>query len=448
MKYLIGVFAVLGSLLFSISPSIGEDWSQWLGSDRSGVWRETGILEKFPPGGPDILWRTPIGSGYAGPAVAAGKVYVTDRRLAVGVEKSANPFERGEVPGTETVICLDEASGEVIWKHSYECNYTVSYAAGPRATPTVDGDRVYTLGAEGDLICLGATDGKVQWQLNLGDYLGVETPVWGYAAAPLVYGDLLICLGGRKGSVAIAFDKASGKEAWRALSAREPGYCPPTLIQHGGKDQVIIWHPEAVNSLNPATGEVYWTIPWPLRSGLSIPTPRLDGDRLFLTAFYNGSTMLKLKPDLSMPDLLWQSENVSEKRTTHLNSIMPTPILRDNLIFGVCSYGEFRCLDQQSGERNWTSMEPSTGDGRKLRWFNIFITPNQDRYFLFNEEGNLLIAELSRDGYREIDRAHLIEPDGRDMRQRPIVWSHPAYANGCAVIRNDSEVIRVDLRKK
>lgn len=435
------------AILFTIGNLAAEDWSQWLGNDRSGIWKETGIIEKFPEGGPKVLWRTNIGAGYAGPAVADGKVYVLDRHLAPNAANAENPFQRNYVPGTENVICLNSSDGKVLWKHGYESNYTVSYAAGPRTTPTVEDTRVYTLGAEGQLFCIDNSDGKVLWEKNLGTYLNVKTPVWGYAASPLIYKDLLICLGGGRGSVAIAFDKHSGDEIWRSLSAKEPGYCPPTLINHGGKDQLIIWHPESINALEPDSGKVIWTLPWQIRSGLSIPTPQLDGDHLFFTAFYNGSTMLKLKADHSRPDIMWQTEHVSEKRTTHLNSIMPTPVLRNGVIFGTCSYGEFRCLDQKTGERLWESMAPSTGSGRKLRWFNNFMTPNGDRDFLFSERGDLVIAKIDRAGYREIDRVHLIEPNGDDMRQRSIVWSHPAYAQGCAFIRNDSEIICVDLKK-
>ena len=440
------IFAAL-PVLFGIVLQ-AEDWPQWLGQDRDGVWRETGIFQKFPEDGPEILWRTPMGAGYAGPSVSGGKVFVMDRHVAKDASKSANPFQRGRIPGTERVVCLDEESGRILWKYEYACDYTVSYAAGPRVTPTVDGDRVFSLGAEGDLLCLKAGDGTKIWGRSLGDDLQVKTPVWGYAGAPLVYRNLLICLAGGNGSTAIAFEKETGREAWRALTSKEPGYCPPTLINHGGVDQVILWHPDSINSLDPLTGNVYWTIPWKLRSGLSIPTPKLDGDHLFFTSFYNGSTMLKLDPKQSEPEILWQTQNVSEKRTTHLNSIMPTPVLKDGLIFGTCSYGEFRCLDQATGKRIWESMEASTGSGRKLRWFNIFLTPVEDRYFLFNEKGDLIIAKLDRSGYRELDRVHLIDPDGSDMRQRPIVWSHPAYANGSVLIRNDSEIIRASLKAR
>ena len=440
--------AILSFFLPYVSVTFADDWPQWLGPKRDGVWRETGILDKFPEGGPKIIWRTKIGAGYAGPAVSQGKVFVADRHLATGAAKAQNPFQRGEIPGTESIVCLDEKTGKLVWKHQYDCAYTVSYAAGPRATPTVSGGIVYALGAEGHLFSLEADTGKVNWETKFGDYTGAKTPMWGWAGAPLVYGDLLICLAGGDGAVALALDQSTGEERWRALSAKEPGYCPPTLIQHGGKDQVIIWHPEAINSLNPVTGEVYWTIPWKLRSGLSIATPQIEGDILFFTSFYNGSAALRLKPDQSRPEVIWQTQHVSEKRTTHLHAIMPTPVLRDGLIFGTCSYGEFRCLDLATGDRIWESMEPSTKSDRKLRWFNQFTTPIGDRYILFNERGELIIAELSREGYRELDRAKVIEPDSSDMRQRSIVWTHPAYTNGCAVIRNDSEVIRVLLREE
>jgi len=421
-----------------------DDWPQWLGPKRDGIWKEEGIIEKFPQGGPKVLWRAKIGSGYAGPAVSNGRVFLMDRVLSAGAKAGGRPGKRGVIPGKERVSCLNESDGKLIWQHEYDSEYTVSYPAGPRATPTVDGDRVYTLGAEGNLFCLSAKDGSVQWQKDFKKEYGVKTPVWGFAAAPLVYRDMVICLVRGDGSTVIAYNKKTGMEVWRALSAKEPGYCPPTLIEHGGKEQLVIWHPEAMNSLDPTTGKIFWSIPWKLRSGLSIPTPRLHGDYLFFTAFYNGSTMLKLKSNQSAPEVIWQTEKESEKRTTHLNSIISTPYLVGNHIYGVCSYGEFRCLEQETGKRVWESFEP----GRKARWSNVFLTPNKDRWFLFNESGDLIIAKLSPEGYEEIDRAHIIEANGSDLRQRSIVWTHPAYANGNCYVRNDSEIICISLKKE
>lgn len=144
----------VGLLLAMMVPAVrGDDWPQWLGPKRDGVWREKGILDKFPPGGPKVLWRTPVGGGYAGPAVADGKVYLMDRQLARGVKNPDNQFSKPRLEGSERVLCLDAANGKQIWKHEYPCLYRISYPTGPRTTPVVAGGKVYTLGAMGDLFC-------------------------------------------------------------------------------------------------------------------------------------------------------------------------------------------------------------------------------------------------------------------------------------------------------
>ena len=431
-----GVIAVV----LAIAIVRADDWPQWLGPQRDGVWRETGIVEKFPADGPRVRWRTPIGSGYTGPAVAQGRVLVMDRQLAPGANNPVNPFAQTTIPGNERVLCLDEADGKVLWKHGYECPYTLSYPAGPRATPTVHEGKVYTLGAEGNLFCLGAASGKVLWSRDFKKDFGAKTPVWGFAAHPLIDGKKLICLVGGEGSVAVALDKDSGKELWRALSAKEPGYCPPMIYEYNGKRELIIWHPEAVNALDPQTGQVYWSHKVDARSGLSIPTPRKSGDLLFITSFYNGSLMLRVDSDT--PSVVWQSKKVSEKETDGLHSIIPTPFIVDGYLYGVCSYGQFRCLKADTGDRLWESFEPTTG--KSERWGNAFITKNGDRYFLFNEKGDLIIARLTPQKYEEISRAHLLEPSNTDPG-RPVVWSHPAFANRCVYARNDKEIVCMSL---
>jgi outer membrane protein assembly factor BamB len=419
-----------------------DDWPQWLGPQRDGVWRETGLVEKFPADGPQVRWRTPVGSGYTGPAVAQGRVFVMDRQLAAGATNPGDPFAKTTIPGTERVLCLDAAGGKVLWKHEYECPYTVSYPAGPRATPTVVEGKVYTLGAEGNLFCLEAVSGKVLWSRDFKKDFGAKTPLWGFAAHPLIDGKKLVCLVGGEGSVAVALDKDSGEQLWRALSAKEPGYCPPMIYEFGGKRQLIIWHPEAVNALDPQTGKVYWTHKVEARSGLSIPTPRQAGDRLFITSFYNGSLMLRVDSDT--PSVDWQSTKVSEKDTDGLHSIMPTPFVVDGYVYGVCSYGQLRCLKADTGDRLWETFQPITG--KSERWGNAFITKNGDRYFLSNEKGDLIIARLTPEKYEEISRAHLLEPTNTDPG-RPVVWSHPAFANRCVYARNDKEIICVSLAR-
>ncbi|MFN4261497.1 MAG: PQQ-binding-like beta-propeller repeat protein [Gemmataceae bacterium] len=425
------------------------DWPQWLGPQRDGVWRETGILEKFPQGGPKVVWRTPIGGGYAGPAVANGKVFVTDRVLADGVTNPANPFARDVVTGKERILCLDEKTGKILWQHEYESKYQISYPAGPRATPVVAEGKVYTLGAMGDLLCLDANTGKVSWSKNfVRDYEAV-VPMWGFAGHPLLDGDRLICLvGGDKGSLVVAFHKDTGKELWRALSSAEVGYCPPMIFEVGKRRQLIIWEPGGVHGLNPETGQVYWSAPFRIKAALSIPTPRLDEkNRLFVTSFYNGSLMLQLDPNQTTAKELWRGKGRSERQTEDLHSIMVTPIIKDGHIYGVCSYGQLRCLEADTGNRLWESLQ-ATG-GRELRWGNAFIIPHGDRYFLFNEQGELIIAQLTPKGYEEIDRAAILEPTNfMAAGQRnggAVLWSHPAFANRCLFARNDKEIICVSL---
>ncbi len=221
---------------------------------------------------------------------------------------------------------------------------------------------------------------------------------------------------------------------------------PASIFDAGGKRQLIIWDPESVNSLNPETGAVYWSVPDKIKQGMSIPTARKLGDWLFLTCFYNGSLMLRLDEKQPAATTVWQSQRVSEKNTTELHSTMSTPFLEDGYIYGVCSYGQLRCLKADTGERIWETLAATTDDGKEMRWANAFIVKNGDHFFLFNEKGDLIIARLSPKGYEEISRAHLLEPTG-SASGRSVLWSHPAFADRCIFARNDNEIICVNLKQ-
>lgn len=442
-------------VLLGASRILADDWPQWLGPKRDGVWRENGIVEKFPASGLKQRWRVPIGGGYAGPAVAQGRVIVTDRQLGKGEVNPSNPFDKKTViRGVERVLCLDEKSGAVLWTREYSCPYQVSYAAGPRCTPVVAGDRVYTLGTMGDLYCFDLKDGKVIWSKKLPEVYQMSVPMWGFAGHPLIDGDRLICLVGGNGSVAVAFHKDTGKEIWKALSAEEPGYAPPMIYEFGGQRQLIIWHPESVNSLNPETGTVLWSHRFPprgsVRAGMTIPTPRKVDDLLFCTCFYDGSLVLRISKDGKQATEVWRKKGRSEKPadTEALHAVMATPFILNNHIYGVCSYGELRCLDLMTGERRWATRVP-TGN-KELRWANAFLIQHEEKFFLFNEHGELILAHLSPKGYQEISRAKILaatNPNAgiRGMDGRLVLWSHPAFANRCLFVRNDREIVCVSL---
>jgi outer membrane protein assembly factor BamB len=429
-----------------VTCAMADDWPQWLGPNRDSVWRETGIVEKFTDEGPPMRWKTAIGGGYAGPAVADGRVYVMDRQLAKGVSNPADPFQRGTIAGSERVICLNETDGKILWQHEYDCPYTISYPSGPRTTPLVRSGKVYTLGSEGNLLCLDAKTGKLVWERDFKKDYSIQTPMWGFAGNPLIDGRRLICLAGGEGSTVVALDKDSGKELWRALTAKEPGYSSPVIIEAGGKRQLILWDPESANSLDPETGKVYWSEPVKARSGMSIATPRKLADLLLFTSFYNGSLMMRL--DASKPEAtaIWRTEKASEKDTTQLNAVMSTPFLEDGYIYGVCSYGQLRCVKAATGERIWETFQATTS-GDPVRWANAFLVKQGRRFFLFNEQGDLIIAKLSPSGYEEISRAHLLAPTS-DAAGRSVLWSHPAYADQSIFVRNDNTIACFSLKAR
>lgn len=423
-----------------------DDWPQWLGPQRDAVWREAGIVEKFPEAGPKVRWRVPVNPGFSGPAVAGGRVFVTDRTVAKGAKvNEEDPFDRSVVAGTERVLCLDEATGKPIWQHAYDAAYGVSYNTGPRATPVVSGGKVFTLGTEGHLFCLDAKDGQVIWSCAFKKDFGVKTPLWGFAAHPLLDGDKLICLVGGNGTAAVAFHKDTGKELWRSLSAKDPGYCPPTIIEAAGRRQLIIWTPDALNALDPETGKPLWSVPSKIRQAVTIATPRQLGDLLFVTSFYNGSLMVKLDAQRPGAQVLWATQKISEKDTTHLNALMTTPFLEAGHLYGVCNHGQLRCLEAATGKRVWEDRALVT-KGEEHECANAFLVKNGNRFFLCAENGDLIIATLSPAGPKELSRTKLLAPT-LSYQGRDVVWSHPAFANGHVLARNDRELVSVDLRQ-
>ena len=429
------------------------DWPQWLGPGRDAVWQEDGILDAFPKEGPKLRWRAPLGGGYSGPAVAQGRVFVMDRIaelidpakakvLHEGPPPRNENFLRKFLPGQERLQCLDEVTGRVLWTQQWNCPYTTvaTYAIGPRATPTVDGDRVYALGAEGHLFCFAAKDGAIVWQKDFKKAYNLKIPEWGTAAHPLVDGDRLICVVGGAGTTCVAFDKRTGKELWRALTSRQPGYCPPVIHTLGGLRQLIIWHSDAVEALNPLTGKLYWSVPLRPTFGMSIGQPIAEGNRLFVMSFNNVSAAIDVAADGQSARLAWRGNT-----RRGVGGVHNTAFLTDGHLYACGNGGRFICARLTDGEWVWNTFAPSGGT-RPASWGNVFILRQADRYFLANDFGDLIIARLSPKGYEEISRARLIEPT-HQVGNRRLVWSHPAFANRSVYLRNDKEIRCYSLAK-
>ncbi|MSR52892.1 MAG: pyrrolo-quinoline quinone [Gemmataceae bacterium] len=433
MKRLLCLFLALGST----SLAVADDWPQWLGPKRDSIWRETGILDKFPDGGPKVLWRAKVSGGFTGPAVADGKVYVADYLTEGDVGKEV--YDRTNFTGKERVLCLNAKTGTLVWKYEYDCKYTVSYPIGPRCTPTVSGGKVYFLGTEGNLTCLDAAKGTLVWAKDFKKDYGAKTAIWGYASHPLVDGNKLICVVGGEGSCAVAFDKETGKELWKSLTAEEQGYCPPTIIEAGGTRQLLIWHATSLNSLDPETGKKHWSVLVQAAYKMSIMTPRKDGNLLYVAGEGANGVMMKLAADKPEATELWRG-----KKTNAIYPISMTPFVEDGHMYGVDQTGHLRCVKMDTGERLWESDVPF--DGKPANAGTAFIVKNGDRFFLFSENGALIIAKLSPKGYEEISRAKLLDKTTTAFG-RQVVWSHPAFADGCVFARNDQEIVCVSLKK-
>ena len=422
--------------LLSVADLQAEDWPQWMGPHRDNIWREDDVLRKFPDQGPNVVWRVPVAGGYAGPAVSEGRVYVVDYVTSDNVK--VDNFERKEYSGTERVMCLEEGTGKQLWKHEYPVNYKISYPAGPRCVPNIHEGKVYTLGAEGDLFCLDAKTGRELWSKNFPKDYQAKTPLWGFAAHPLIDGQKLICVVGGKDAHAVAFNKETGEELWRALQTTETGYVPPTIIEAGGVRQLILLHPRALTSLNPKTGKTYWSEPFEASNGAAIMTPVQSGDLLYAGSFSRKNLLVQLDPERPAAKTLWR-----DKSRAALSPVNVQPCLDGDTLYGFDQDGFLYGVELETGERLWRSGEPLNIE-RPSNSGSAFIVKNGDRFWMFSEHGELLITKLSPEGYEEIDRVKVIEPTNVAFG-RNVVWCPPAWANRRVYIRNDKECLCLDL---
>jgi outer membrane protein assembly factor BamB len=431
------VVATVAGTFFSNARTRADGWPQWMGPKRDNVWREEGIVDKFPAGGPKVLWRAPVAGGYAGVAVAEGKVFVTD--FVPGGELPGDNFERKTAAGTERVLCLDEATGKELWKYEIPVTYTISYPAGPRCTPTIDGDRVYTLGAEGNLLCLSVTDGRVIWAKDLKKDYDTKAALWGWAGHPLVDGNRLFVIAGTAKAHVVALDTLTGKELWRAGTAPEQGYSPPTIIEAGGVRQLVLMKPDGMYAVAPDTGAILWETPYNADNGSIIMAPVKVGEHVYVGGFQEKNLCVKLAADKPGVEVVWRN-----KAKHGISAVNVQPFVEGTMIYGFHEKGDLRGVEIPSGEVKWSSPGPF-GD-RAPPSATAFITRHENRFFLFAETGDLVIAKLSPAGYEEIDRAHLLDTT-QSAFGRGVVWCPPAYADRSVFIRNDKELIRVSLAK-
>ena len=430
--------------LTGMSTVFAGDWPQWLGDQRDGIWREAGVRQDLPQEGAKVLWRAPVNWGYGGPSVAKGRVYVADFVITKGTfdgkSQGGQPQE-----GRERILCFDAETGKEVWKHEYKVTYTVSYPGGPRVTPTVAEGRLYFQGTMGHFWCLDAQTGEVVWERNICAEYQCQPPRWGYSSHPLVHGDLVYAVAGGDDQVLLALDKKTGKENWKALSSEEAGYCSPRVVKHGGVEQLLFWYPEAVVSMNPTSGQIYWSEELKPIHGISRMAPRLYDNKLFISGPGKDVAVL-LELDQRKPGVreLWRGA-----RDIAVYPLNAPPQISGGVIYAVDSEtSALIAVSIENGERLWSTTAPSLApsDSKRARHGTAFLVYHElnNQFWIFGEMGDLILAELSAEGYKEIGRQHILEPTNTAWG-RQVVWSHPAFAYQCVFARNDNELIRVDL---
>jgi len=414
---------VLGFLLMA-RGAMAADWPQFRGPNRDGNWEETGILESFPREGLKIRWRHPVGGGFSSPVVARGRVFVSDVELV-----KPSPRER--------VHCFEEKTGKVLWVFGYKENYlewtfVPERGAGPTATPIVEHERIYVVGAYGHVHCLDVRKGTVIWEKHIGHEYQVEE--MSCRPSPLIEGSLLIVFTGAKpGASVMALDKQTGKEVWKALDDHVSN-SSPIVITSGGRRQLIVWSDNSLASLDPTNGHIYWQERMTTSNNDSVSTPVFQGNRLLVSGL-----MLELSWDPPAASFRWPEIRVASKR---LLSNTSTPVLQGEYIYSARTGGALVCLEAATGRELWSTNSVTT----QRNGASINITPQGGGFFLFTDEGNLIRAQLSSAGYREISRSHLIDPTW-PFNGAKFVYAPPAFANRHVFSRSETEVVCASLEK-
>ncbi|EDY17084.1 Pyrrolo-quinoline quinone [Chthoniobacter flavus Ellin428] len=402
-----------------------DDWPQWRGPQRDGVWREQGIMESFPSEGLKPLWQGEAGGGWSSPVIAAGRVFLHDSVLT-------------KPTAHERVRAFDAVNGKLLWTYAYDVDYPewafgADQNGGPTSTPTVAEGKVYTLGANGALACLAAATGEVLWKKDLAREYAVQS--FTTRASPLVDGDrLILYIGGKPGACLVALDRHTGREVWKALD--EPATnSSPIILTAAGRRQLIVWTASSISALDPVTGTTLWREPLTTTSYDCNATPVWRGERLLVSGL-----MLKLDDEKPGASVLWPENRAPLKRVLSNTS---TPLLTDAAVFSATNKGDLVCLDARTGQQLWRTDKVTDRQSGP----SIHLTPNDGAVFLFTNKGELIRARLSAAGYEEISRVKVIEPV-YPFGGRKVAWTPPAFANHCIFVRNERELICVSLAVK
>jgi len=400
---------------FSVRRAYANDWPQFLGPTRSGVYAGNDMAAQWPKEGPPTLWKRQVGQGFSGPAVASGKLILFHR-----------------VSDKETIDCFNATTGKTIWSYDYPTKYRDDFGfdEGPRATPQIADGLVYSYGAEGILSCLDFASGTNVWRVNVANQFHASKGFFGIACSPLVEGNaVLLGVGGADGNGILAFDKSTGKVLWKTLDD-EASYSSPVPAMLGGDRCALVLTRSKLSCIDPSTGKLRFQFAFrpPIRNSVTAASPLVVDDMIFLSASYGtGATLLKIKSN--SPEKVWSSDDA-------LSNHYATSVYHDGFLYGIHGRTDpgfepgasLRCIEFQTGNVRW-----------KLDSFGAaIVTLAGDHLLILTEKGELISAPASPTEFKPSSRAQVMPSQVR---------AHPALANGLFYARSKDTLVCVDLRK-
>jgi len=401
----------LAGVLFAgwlVMSASATDWPQWRGLERNGISPETGLLDSWPKGGPPQTWKAQgLGTGYAALAISHGRL-----------------FTQGQRGDHQFVLALDAATGKKLWETATAPAFPQDRGDGPRGTPTVDGDRLFAMAAEGTLVSLDARTGGMLWKMNVAEKFGGRVPNWGYSESPLVDGSNLIVTPGGPGAAIVALDKKTGNLVWRSQSDAA-AYSSPIAAEVGGIRQIIVFTSEAVVGLRLNNGLLLWRYNRVANRTANIATPIFQNGFVFVSSAYGtGCALLKLT-----------AEGGTVKATEVYFSREMQNHYSTSVVIGDSAYGFsnaiLTAMNLQTGQVAW--RDRSVGKGS--------VTYADGKLYLLSEDGVVGLAEATSVGYREKSRFEI--PRGTFP-----TWTPPVISDGRLYLREQDNLYCFDIRRK
>ena len=420
MKKIAGLLTIY-LLLFSVLSIVdASDWPQWRGPDKDGISRETGLLKEWHDGGPQVLWRVSLGEGFSGISVVGGRVYTM--------------FSEGD---DEFVVCLNASNGEKIWRFRSDSNYLDSMGGnGPRATPTIDGEYLYTVTAQGKMYALNTASGEKVWSHDLQAEFGSTIPRWGVCTSPLVEGSLLLVeVGGKDGKSIVAFDKTNGDVVWSSHKDIL-GYSSPIAVTIGGIRQLIVFTGARLVSVSPENGQLYWTFPWQTEYDVNAATPVfIPPDKIFISSGYGkGAAVVQVTVVASLESSAGENEvdNSSVEisvveiwKNEKMKNHFATSVLHGNYLYGFDN-AILKCIDANTGSEKWKTRGYGKGT----------LMLADDHLIILSDRGKLGLAEATPSAYNEVASAEVLSG---------LCWTVPTLANGRLYARNEKEMVCLNM---